>query len=50
LILTDKELSTIQRLLGTIEGVAYGMDKKISCPIWDAIEAIDFILRKDGDK
>lgn len=48
--LTYKELSTIQRMLGTIEGVAYGMDKNISCPIWEAIEVIDRILgNEDGD-
>lgn len=38
---------TIQRMLGQIEGVSFGMDDKMAEPLLDAIEIIDGIIRKE---
>ena len=45
-----QQLSIIQRSLGVIEGVAWGLDEKCSHPIYDALEVIDAALEviKDG--
>lgn len=42
-----KDKSTIQRMLGKIEGVAFVADDKIATPLLDAIEVIDCILEKE---
>ena len=47
--MTDKDKSTIHRMLGKIEGVAFVVDDKIATPLLDALEVIDCILeRGDG--
>lgn len=44
-----KDKSTIQRMLGKIEGVAFVVDDKIAVPLLDAIEVIDAVLdREEG--
>lgn len=42
-----KDKSTIQRMLGTIEGVAYMVDDKIAEPLLDAVEVIDAVLNRE---
>ena len=47
--MTLNEKSTIQRMLGKIEGVAFALEDKFATPLLDAIEVIDCILdRMDG--
>ena len=46
-----KDKSTIQRMLGKIEGVAFVVDDKIATPLLDAIEVIDAVLgREEGEE
>lgn len=45
--MTRKDFSTIQRMLGFIEGAIFDLDKSVSCGILDAIEVIDTILEKE---
>ena len=45
--MTHKDFSTIQRMLGFIEGATYDLDKIVSCGIIDAIEVIDATLEKE---
>ena len=45
--MTHKDFSTIQRMLGFIEGATYDLDKSVSCGIIDAIEVIDATLEKE---
>lgn len=45
--MTYKDFSTIQRMLGFIEGATYDLDKSVSCGIIDAIEVIDATLEKE---
>lgn len=47
--MTLKDKSTIERLLGVIEGIAFALDDKYAQPICDAIANIDEILDKEGD-
>jgi hypothetical protein len=42
-------LSTIERMLGKIEGVAFVLEDKYSIPLLDAVEVIDFVLKEIGD-
>jgi hypothetical protein len=47
--MTAKYKSTIQRMLGKIEGVAFILDDKFGTPLLDAVEVIDCVLdREDG--
>ena len=46
--MTDNDKSTLQRMLGKIEGVAFVVDEKYATPLLDAIEVIDCIL--DGEE
>lgn len=48
--LTPKDKSTIQRMIGKIEGVAFAADEKIATPLLDAVEVIDAILDRLEDK
>lgn len=41
-----KDKSTIQRMLGKIEGVAFVVDDNIATPLLDAIEVIDAVLER----
>lgn len=45
--MTHKDFSTIQRMLGFIEGAIFDHDKSENCGILDAIEVIDAILEKE---
>lgn len=45
--MTHKDCSTIQRMLGFIEGFIFSLDKSVSCGILDAIEAISATLEKE---
>lgn len=47
--LTDKDISTLQRMIGKIEGVAFVLDDKFATPLLDAIEVIDCILDRKED-
>ena len=47
--MTLQDKSTIERMLGKIEGVAFIVDDKIAAPLLDAIEVIDAVLdREEG--
>lgn len=48
--MTDRDISTIHRMLGKIEGVAFGVDDKIATPLLDAVEVIDCILNREEEK
>ena len=39
--MTIKQYSTIQRLLGVIEGVASGLSEDMAASLFDALEALD---------
>ena len=45
-----KAFSTIERMLGKIEGVAFVVEDKYATPLLDAVEVIDTVLEelKDG--
>lgn len=45
--LTLKDKSTIQRMLGIIEGVSFILEDKFAAPLVNAIEVIDSILDKE---
>lgn len=45
--MTDKDKSTIHRMLGKIEGVAFVVEDKIATPLLDAIEVIDCVLNRE---
>ena len=44
------KISTIERMLGKIEGVAFVLEDKYSMPILDALEVLDSVVKeiKDG--
>ena len=47
--MTPKDKSTMHRMLGKIEGVAFTLEDKFAGPLLDAVEVIDCILdRVDG--
>lgn len=46
--MTLEDKSTLQRMLGKIEGVAFVVDDKFAAPLLDAIEVIDAILEKEA--
>lgn len=45
--MTLKDFSTIQRMLGFIEGAIFDLDKSVRCGIIEAIEVVDAILEKE---
>ena len=45
--LTINDKSTIERMLGKIEGVAFALEDKFATPLLDALEVIDVILNKE---
>lgn len=45
--MTHKDFSTIQRMLGFIEGAIFDLDESVSCSILDAIGVIDAALEKE---
>lgn len=38
------QLSTIERMLGKIEGVAFVLEDKYAAPLLDAVEVIDAVI------
>ena len=49
--MTLEEISTIQRMLGKIEGVAMVIEEKFASPLFDALEVLDGIFdREEGDE
>jgi hypothetical protein len=44
-----QQISTIERMLGKIEGVAFVLEDKYSMPILDAIEVIDSVVKEIED-
>ena len=46
--LTTKEISTINRMLGNIEGVAFCMEGEGTGALMDAVEVIDRIINKEA--
>ena len=48
--MTDRDKSTIHRMLGKIEGVAFGVDDKIATPLLDAIEFIYCVLDREDEE
>ena len=47
--MTNYDKSTIQRMLGKIEGVAMVLDDTHATPLLDALEVIDEVLNKEGE-
>ena len=48
--MTLNDISTIQRMLGKIEGVAMVIENIYASPIFDALEVMDSILdREEGE-
>lgn len=45
--MTHKDFSTIQRMLGFIEGAIFDLNESVSCSILDAIGVIDATLEKE---
>lgn len=45
------KISTIERMLGKIEGVAFVLEDKYAVPILDALEVLDSVVKeiKDGE-
>ena len=43
------QISTIQRMLGKIEGVAFVLEDKYSIPILDALEVLDSVVKEIED-
>ena len=43
------QISTIERMLGKIEGVAFVLEDKYSIPILDALEVLDVVLKEIRD-
>ena len=48
--MTDKDKSTIQRMLGKIEAVAFVVDDKFQTPLLDALEVLDEIFDREDRK
>lgn len=42
-----KDKETIQRMLGTIEGIAFVVGNKYSDPLFNAVQIIDEIIAKE---
>lgn len=45
--MTKKDFSTVQRMLGLIQGASVGAEAAVENMILDAVEAIDAILYKE---
>lgn len=48
--MTEKDKSTIQRMLGKIEAVAFVVDDKFQTPLLDALEVLDEIFDREDRK
>ena len=47
--MTTKDTSTIQRMLGVIEGIGTSLDEKLQPLFHDCLETIDEILDRECD-
>jgi hypothetical protein len=47
--MTDNDKSTIQRMLGKIEGAAMVIEDLYASPIFDALEVLDCIFDREED-
>lgn len=47
--MTSKDLSTLQRFIGVVEGIAAALPKETASLVYDYIEVIDPILEKEND-
>ena len=45
--MTSEDKATIQRMLGQIEGIAYGLDDKFADPLFGCVEIISDILDRE---
>jgi hypothetical protein len=45
--MTERDKTTIQRMLGKIEGVAFVVEDKVATVLLDAIEVIDSVLARE---
>ena len=43
------KISTIERMLGKIEGVAFTLEDKYATPLFDAVEVIDCVIKEIED-
>ena len=43
------QISTIERMLGKIEGVAFVLEDKYATPLLDAVEVLDCVLKEIAD-
>ena len=43
------KISTIERMLGKIEGIAFVLEDKYATPLLDAIEVIDCVIKEIED-
>ena len=43
------QLSTIERMLGKIEGVAFTLEDKYATPLLDAVEVLDCVIKEIED-
>ena len=43
------KISTIERMLGKIEGVAFVLEDRYATPILDAVEVLDCVLKEITD-
>ena len=44
IMLTDKDIATIERALGLIEGIGYGVEEKSSQGLFTAVEMITEVM------
>lgn len=47
--LKPSQVSTIERMLGKIEGVAFVLEDRYTSPLLDAVEVIDAVLKEIED-
>ncbi len=47
--MTLEEIATIQRALGLIEGIAYGVEEKAALGLYNAVEMITEVIDRNGD-
>ena len=47
--LKQSQISTLERMLGKIEGVAFVLEDRYASPLLDAVEVIDAVLQEVKD-
>lgn len=47
--LKQSQISSIERMLGKIEGVAFVLEDRYSSPLLDVVEVIDAVLQEVAD-